>query len=198
MNYSKTVEGYIEKQDKWRDQIIHLRDLLNSCDLKEEIKWGAPSYSLNGKLLIGINGFKNHYCLWFHQGVFLNDKNKKLVNAQEGVTKALRQWRFEEGDQIQDDLVLEYILEAMQNSIDGKELTSQRKTGVSIPSLLKEAFLKDQEFDGAFKKLTPGIQREYAEHIGGAKREDTKLKRLEKCIPIILEGKGLNDKYKNC
>ncbi len=198
ISYSKTIEGYIEKQEKWREQIIHLRNLLNSCGLKEELKWGTPSYSINGKLIIGIAGFKNHFCLWFHQGVFLKDKEKKLINAQEGVTKALRQWRFEESDQIEDDLVLEYISEAMQNSIEGKEVKPQRKTGVSIPPLVQEALSRNKKIDSAFKKLTPGKQREYADHIGGAKREETKLSRLEKCMPMILEGKGLNDKYKNC
>ena len=136
--------------------------------------------------------------MWFHQGVFLKDKEKKLINAQEGVTKALRQWRFKEGDLIVDDLILEYVSEAMQNSIEGKEVKPQRKTGVSIPPLVQEALSNDQKFNSAFKKLTPGKQREYAAHIGGAKREETKLSRLEKCIPMILEGKGLNDKYKNC
>lgn len=198
MEYSKTVDAYFKKEGKWKTQLNHLRELLNNNDLKEEIKWGKPSYSLNGKLIVGIADFKNHYVIWFHQGVFLKDKEKKLVNAQEGVTRALRQWRFEKDDPIEDGIVLNYISEAMQNSLDGKEVKPQRKTGVSIPPFLKEVLSKDKRFDSAFKKLTPGKQRAYADYITEAKRGATKETRLQKIIPMIIEGKGLHDKYTNC
>jgi uncharacterized protein YdeI (YjbR/CyaY-like superfamily) len=142
--------------------------------------------------------FKNHMALWFHQGVFLKDKQNKLINAQEGVTKALRQWRFEEEDEIDSALVLEYINEAIANAAAGKEIKPVKKKEVSIPSILKNAFANDKDLQKSFNDLTPGRQREYAEYIAGAKQEKTKLSRLEKCIPMIKEKKGLHDKYKNC
>ena len=77
--------------------------------------------------MAGIAAFKNHYALWFHQGVFLKDTQQKLVNAQEAVTKALRQWRFEKDDPIETELILAYVEEAIQNSIDGKEIKPQRR-----------------------------------------------------------------------
>jgi uncharacterized protein YdeI (YjbR/CyaY-like superfamily) len=198
MEYSKTVDAYFKKEGKWKGQLNHLRELLNRSGLKEELKWGKPSYSLNGKLIVGIADFKNHYAIWFHQGVFLKDKEKKLVNAQEGITKSLRQWRFEKDDPIEDEVILNYVAEAIQNSLDGKEVKPQKRTGVSIPPFLKAALKKDDKFEEAFKKLTPGKQREYANHIDEAKREATKESRLEKIIPMILQGAGLHDKYKNC
>ena len=198
MEYAKTVDGYIEKQEKWKNQLIHLRKLLAGTALKEEIKWGAPTYTLNGKLIAGMAAFKNHYGIWFFQGVFLKDTHRKLVNAQEGKTKAMRQWRFMEGDIIDEDLVLSYIEEAIQNCKDGKVLKVQPKVGVTIPPVLMEALKKNTKLDAAFNNLTPGKQREYAEYIGEAKREDTQQKRLVKIGPMILEGKGLHDKYKNC
>lgn len=143
-------------------------------------------------------GFKNHYALWFHQGVFLKDKSSMLVNAQEGKTKAMRQWRFEEDDSIDEDLVLYYIEEAIQNCRDGKEVKVKRKVGVTIPPLLRETLKQNSKLNIAFKALTPGKQREYAEYIGEAKREETRQGRLLKITPMILEGKGLHDKYKNC
>jgi uncharacterized protein YdeI (YjbR/CyaY-like superfamily) len=198
MEYAKTVDGYIEKHEKWRNQLIHLRKLLASTTLKEEIKWGAPAYTHNGKLIAGIAAFKNYFGIWFFQGVFLKDSQDKLVNAQEGKTKAMRQWRFQEGDSIDEELVLLYIEEAIQNCIDGKEVKVQRKVGVTIPPFLKMTLKNNTQLAEAFKSLTPGKRREYAEYIAEAKREETRQSRLQKIIPMILNGRGLHDKYKNC
>ncbi|TDI69186.1 MAG: hypothetical protein E2O86_05935 [Bacteroidetes bacterium] len=198
MTDAKKVGAYIVKHKKWGVQLQQLRDLFHKTELKEEVKWGAPSYSLNGKLIAGMAGFKNHCAIWFHQGVFLKDPNKKLINAQEGTTRGLRQWRFEEGDTVEADLVLQYIRESIENNLAGKKIKPQRKKGVVIPHYLKAAFSSNSKFENAFHQLTPGKQREYAGHIGEAKREATKQSRLEKIIPMIIEGKGLHDKYKNC
>lgn len=198
METSEKVTEYIEKHDKWSDELSKLRNIFNKTELTEEVKWGAPAYTLNGKLVAGLAGFKNHYAIWFHQGVFLKNKENKLVNAQEGVTKALRQWRFKEGDPIETDLILKYIQEAIENCIAGKELKPKRKKEVSIPPLLEKALKENKELASAFKKLTPGKQREYADYISEAKREATKESRLQKIIPMVTEGKGLHDKYKNC
>ncbi|NNM23520.1 MAG: hypothetical protein HKO54_08190 [Flavobacteriaceae bacterium] len=198
MERHKTVDAYIEKHDRWGVQLRQLRQILNKTELQEEIKWGAPSYTLDGKILLGIGAFKNHLALWFHQGVFLKDKHNKLVNAQEGKTKALRQWRFEEGDSINEAIVLEYAQECIENCLAGKELKPQRNKKVVLHPKLKEEFKKKPLFNDAFQKLTPGKQREYAEYISEAKRETTQISRLEKIIPMVLEGTGLHDKYKNC
>lgn len=198
MKTSEKVTAYIKKQEKWSDELTVLRSVFQKTELKEEVKWGTPTYTLQGKLVAGFAGFKNHYAIWFHQGVFLKNTENKLVNAQEGVTKALRQWRFEKGDEIEEDLVLNYINEAIENCKAGKEVKPKAKKGVEIPSLLKQALDDDQNLNKAFKKLTPGKQREYAKHIDEAKREATKESRLQKIKPMILAGKGLYDKYKNC
>ena len=93
-------------------------------------------------------------------------------------------------------MILDYLQESIENCLAGKEIKVQRKEGVSIPPYLKTAFGGNPAFNDAFQKLTPGKQREYSEHMAGAKQEPTKKTRLEKIIPMILEGKGLNDKYK--
>jgi uncharacterized protein YdeI (YjbR/CyaY-like superfamily) len=198
MTDSQKVTTYIEKHSKWTVELSQLRSIFKNTELKEEIKWGTPTYTLNKKLVAGIAAFKNHYALWFHQGVFLKDKREKLVNAQDGVTKALRQWRFVKDDPIEIESILAYIEEAIQNSLDGKEIKPQRKKGVTILPFLKNALEQNSELKVAFEKLAPGKQREYTEHIGSAKREETSISRLEKCTAMILEGKGLHDKYKNC
>ena len=198
MNDSKRVDDFIYKQTKWKEELQMLREIILQMELKEEVKWGKPTYTLDGKLVVGMADFKNHMALWFHQGLFLKDKHQKLINAQEGVTKALRQWRFEKGDEIDPDIVMEYVEEAIANCKAGKELKPLRKKEVVIPPLLEDAFKKDVTLKKHFQKLTPGKQREYAQHIAHAKREVTQQSRLEKCIPMIKNGVGLHDKYKNC
>lgn len=198
MTDSEKVDAFIEKQTKWKGKLQQLRKIINKTELKEGVKWGKPTYTLDGKIVVGMADFKNHMALWFHQGVFLKDKNQKLINAQEGVTKALRQWRFKEDDGIDPNVILEYVEEAIANSKAGKELKPERKKSVSIPPLLALAFEQDAALKKHFQKLTPGKQREYAEHIEQAKRETTQKSRLQKCIPMIKNGEGLHDKYKNC
>ncbi|MEM0517058.1 YdeI/OmpD-associated family protein [Aequorivita flava] len=167
-------------------------------ELKEKLKWGKPTYTLNGKLIVGMAEFKNHMALWFHQGVFLKDPHHKLINAQEGVTKALRQWRIEPDDTIDSKIVLEYVEEAIANSKAGKEVKPVRGKSVVIPEILKNAFENDATLKANFQKLTPGKQREYSQYIAEAKREATQQSRLQKSIPMIKKGVGLHDKYKNC
>lgn len=196
MNRVNTVQDYIDGHVNWQTELILLRDLLLDSGLKEEVKWGAPCYTLNGKNVVGIAAFKSYVGLWFHQGVFLKDQNKVLINAQEGTTKALRQWRFQEASEIDTELVRAYIDEAIDNQKAGKEMKPVKAKRVSFPDELTNALAENAELKDKFEQLTPGKKREYAEHIGSGKQEATRLKRLEKSLPLITEGKGLNDKYK--
>lgn len=198
MNSSEKIKKYIEKNAHWKDELVTLRSIFQKTDLKEEVKWGAPAYTIRGSLVAGLGSFKNHYAIWFHQGIFLKDPNKKLINAQEGVTKALRQWKFSEDDEIEPEIILKYLNEAIENARSGRKLKPQIKKELILSSVLEKALKNDQLLSDQFYKLTPGKQREYADHIGSAKREETQLSRLEKSKPMILNGKGLYDKYKNC
>ena len=198
MTDSQKIDAYVAKHTAWTKELQALRNIFQQTELKEEVKWGAPTYTLNGKIVVGYAAFKHHYAIWFYQGVFLKDTEQKLNNAQEGKTKSMRQWRFEKGDPIPEKIVLKYLEESIQNTLAGKEIKPQRKKGVTLPPILKDAFKADASLQKAFGELSPGKQREYAEHIGSAKREATQQSRLEKAIPLILRGEGLHDKYKNC
>ena len=156
-------------------------------------------YDLNGKNVVGLGAFKNHFGVWFFNGVFLKDKNNLLVNAQKGKTKALRQMRFESITDINKDVVLAYVKEAIGNQKAGKEIKPDRsKKETIIPDELQTELSSSNELKASFNNLSPSKQREYCEHIATAKREATKLSRLEKIKPMILQGTGLHDKYKNC
>lgn len=194
-----SVEEYIETNEHFSDALTILRNIINSTGLNEAIKWSAPVYDLKGKNVVGIGAFKNHFCIWFFNGVFLKDKDNLLINAQEGKTKALRQMRFESIKDINKNAVLAYVNEAIDNQKAGKEIKPNRsKKETIIPQELKSELDKNTALANSFNTLSPSKQREYCEHIATAKREATKLSRLEKIKPMILQGVGLHDKYKNC
>jgi len=194
----KNAEEYISIHDQWEKELRQLHEMIIATDLKSEIKWGAPVYTLEGKNVVGLGAFKNHIAIWFYNGALLKDNTSLLVNAQEGKTKALRQIRFEKDDEIKNAILLPYIKEAIQNQREGKEIKPVRIKKVVIPEELSEAFLKDSELKKNFDNLSPGKQREYANYILEAKRDATKLSRIEKIAPMIKKGAGLHDKYKNC
>lgn len=193
----KKINAYLKKHEQWQNFLEPARDVLHSTELEETVKWGVPTYTLDGKNILSLAGFKNHCAIWFHNGVFLKDKDKKLMNAQEGTTKGQRQWRFVVGDKFPKRLVKSYVLEAMDNARSGKTIKPEKKA-LTIPDELQTALDKSKKLQKAFTALTPGKQKEYADHIGSAKQEKTRLSRLDKATPQILQGLGLYDKYKNC
>jgi uncharacterized protein YdeI (YjbR/CyaY-like superfamily) len=191
------VDAYIAKSEKWGSQLAKLRELFLSTEMEETVKWGAPVYTVNGKNVAGLASFKNHYGMWFFNGVFLKDEHKMLVNAQE-TTKGLRQIRFEEGDEIPMDIIHEYVLEAIENEKSGLKIKPKRTADYKMPDQLKSELDASSDLLDAFMGLSKGKQKEYANYISEAKQEKTKVSRLEKIKPMILDGKGLHDKYRDC
>jgi uncharacterized protein YdeI (YjbR/CyaY-like superfamily) len=194
---NEKVTAYIEKKTAWSNELKQLRSILTTLPVEETVKWGSPFYTSGGKNIVGMSAFKSYFGLWFIQGALLKDEKKVLINAQEGKTSAMRQWRFNSADEIDADLIRTYVLEAIDNQQQGKEIKPQKKPLV-IPELLQKALDSDQELKEKFEAMTLGKKRDYADHISDAKREATKLSRLEKIVPMILSGVGLYDKYKNC
>ncbi|MDC9721402.1 MAG: YdeI/OmpD-associated family protein [Urechidicola sp.] len=198
MERSKTVDEYISNHQNWKREITFLRAIALNTSFTETIKWGVPTYTINGKNVVGIGAFKNYVGLWFFNGSFLKDTQNKLINAQEGKTKGLRQWRFLSLDEMDESLILEYLNEAIENQKAGKTIKITRGKPVVIPPELQKILDENKELKSFFEGFTNSKQREFADHIADAKRDATKGKRLEKIIPMILSGVGLHDKYKNC
>jgi len=191
------VTEYIEKKSAWSEELKKIRSILSQLPLEETIKWGAPYYVSQGKNILGMAAFKSYFGIWFTQGALLKDEKKVLMNAQEGKTTAMRQWRFNSMDEIDIDLIKAYAIEAIENQKQGKEIKPQKKP-LLIPELLQEAMNNNQELKEKYEAFTLGKKRDYADYISEAKREATKQSRLDKIIPMILNGVGLYDKYKNC
>lgn len=183
------------KVNHWAEELGKLREIIHKTELVETNKWGGEVYTLNNKNVLGIGGFKNYFTIWFWNGVFLKDESKVLVNANEGVTKGLRQWRFTSAVEINEKLILQYIHEAIENEKKGLSIKPEKKETMRCDFFENE--LKNNALlNEAFLKFTPYKQKEFWEYMATAKQEKTKVTRFEKIKPMILENRGLNDKYK--
>jgi len=199
MKKISSVEDYIEFNETFSEALTLLRELFLSTELTETVKWNAPVYTINTKNVIGLGAFKNHFGIWFFNGIFLKDEHNVLSNAQEGKTKALRQMKFSSINDIDKNIVLKYVKEAIENQKAGKEIKADRsKKETVIPDELNAILKSNSDLMIGFETLTPYKQRAYCDYINSAKRETTKQNRLIKIKPMILKGIGLNDKYKNC
>lgn len=196
MEKTKTPDAYFAKPGPWRDELQAVRKVLLATGLTEEIKWGSPFYTLEGKHVVGLTAFKNYFCLWFPQGALLKDDKKVLMNAQEGVTKAQRQWRMADAKEIKPALIKAYVKEAAAHAKAGKEIKADRSKPLVVPPELQAALDKNKKAKAAFAAMTKTYQREYADYIAEAKQAATKDRRLEKILPMIASGAGLNDKYR--
>lgn len=197
MKTGKTsVPDLIYEMEPWVDELMLLREIILSTGLKEEIKWGGPIYTLDGKNVLALGGFKKFFTIWFHNGVFMSDPEKVLINATEGVTRGLRQWRFTSMKEIKPALVKKYVKEAIENEKAGKRIKPERKPLPEIPIELSNAFKKDKTLKQSFEAFTLGKKRDYLDHIHSAKTAETRVRRVEKAVSNIKAGFGLNDKYK--
>jgi len=197
MKRFKSADDYFNENTLWPEEVARLRKILLATELREEVKWGGPCYTYNGKNIVGIGAFKSYFGLWFHQGALLMDEKSVLINAQEGKTRALRQWRMTKAADIKSSIIKSYVNEAIRNAHLGKEIKADRSKPVVDPAELQRAMRRHKGATAAFKALRRGLQREYAEYIAAAKRDDTKQRRIDKILPMISAGKGLHDQYRS-
>lgn len=184
-------------EGSWKDEIEFMKSLLNSfAELSPTVKWGADVYTFNGANVVSFGGFKHFFSVWFYNGVFLEDSLGVLVNASEGKTKSLRQWRFSGVNEMDAAKIKAYVEEAIQIEKKGMKIVPAKFEPEPLPAILLQKIKENNTLQKAFYKLTPGRQKEYALYLKEAKQENTRVTRLNKIIPLILEGKGLFDKYK--
>lgn len=196
MEKSAKLNAYYEKGHPFRDGIAQLRKLALQSGAQEDFKWQFPVYTIKGKNVFGICKFKNHFGVWFFNGVFLKDPKNMLENAQEGKTKGMRHWKFYSVDDIDEKGVLTYMLEAVVNQEKGLEVKAEKTKKEYIPALLQAELDKNSSLKNSFASFTPYKQKEFCEYVAEAKQEKTQLRRLEKILPMIEKGVGLNDGYR--
>ncbi|THV57186.1 hypothetical protein EZV76_15595 [Flagellimonas alvinocaridis] len=189
------VDFFFEKDTPWQSAYKQLRKIILDCGLIEELKWGVPCYTHNGKNVVLIHGFKDYSALLFHKGVLLKDTEGILVQQTENVQSA-RQIRFTREAQIQEmeSTLKTYLYEAVEVEKAGLQVKLKKTSEFDMPEELQTKLDTDTEFKTAFEALTPGRQRGYMLYFSQPKQSKTRISRIEKSFPKILDGKGYNER----
>lgn len=195
MKGTKTADDYFAMRTAFEEEQLVLRSLILETGLEETIKWGIPVYVWNKHNVIGMCAFKAYFGIWFYQGALLADSAKKLINANEGTTKSLRQWRMQTMQEINGTLIQQYIYESIDNFKAGRIQLPEKNKPLILPDELISDLAK-HGLTATFETLSLTKKRDFAEYISTAKRTETKLSRLEKIRPMIEGNIGLNDQYK--
>ncbi len=188
------VDSFINREKKWQEEFKQLREILLHTPLTEDMKWGVPCYTEQGKNVVLMHGFKEYCALLFVKGVLLKDTAGVLITQTENVQSA-RQIRFTNVDQIieMEPILKAYILEAMDVEKAGLKVSFKNTEEFAIPEEFQSSLDEDPALQSAFKALTPGRQRAWLFYFSAPKQSKTRIARIEKSIPLILAGKGIND-----
>src|ERR1051325_1025710 len=182
-------------RERWAAEIAEMRQVLGGFAMKEECKWGKPTYTVNGKNVVIIQGFKEYFGLGFFKGALLKDPKKVLVQLDQ--VQAGRVMKFTSAKDItaKAAAIKAYVREAIAVEKAGLRMKRRETSDFPVPEELTERFRRDPRFKRAFEALTPGRQRSYLYHFAAAKQPATRVTRIEKAMPAIFEGRGFLERF---
>jgi uncharacterized protein YdeI (YjbR/CyaY-like superfamily) len=188
------VDFYFRKAGNWQEEYTKLRKIILECELTEELKWGVPCYTYQKKNVVLIHGFKEYCAILFVKGALLKDADGILVQQTENV-QAGRQIRFTNSREIikMKPVLKSYINEAIEIEKAGMKVAFKKPSEFKMAEEFKNKLNESPALKKAFEALTPGRQRAYLLYFSAPKQSKTREARVEKCIPQILNGMGLND-----
>lgn len=188
------VDAFMSRATEWKEEFEQLRRMMLTLELTEELKWGVPCYTVNGKNVVLIHGFKEYCAILFVKGALLKDPKGVLIQQTENV-QAARQIRFSNVEQVisLEPTLKEYVQEAIDNEKAGLAVVLKEVQDIPIPEEFQQVLDENPELKAAFEALTPGRQKAYNRYFTEPKQVKTRLARIEKYTPSILDGKGLND-----
>jgi len=189
------VDFFFSKAKQWQKEFEKLRRIILDCEqLTEELRWGKPCYMFQENNIVLVHGFKDYCALLFFKGALLKDPKGILIQQTENV-QAARQIRFTHVREIveMEPILKAYIEEAIEAEKAGLKVSYKKTSEFSIPEEFQNKLNKMPALKTAFYALTPGRQRGYILYFSGAKQSKTRESRIEKCMPKILDGKGLDD-----
>jgi len=193
-NTNPKVDWFFTKAKQWKEEYEKLRMIILDCGLTEELKWGVPCYTFEDKNIILIHGFREYCAVLFHKGVLLKDPKKILIQQTENVQSA-RQIRFTNLTEIYElePVLKKYIMEAIEVEKSGVKVELKTASEYKVPEEFQYKLDKIPALKTAFHALSPGRQKSYLFNFSQPKLSKTREARIEKYIPKILDGKGLDD-----
>lgn len=191
---NRKVDVILSKAKRWREELTTLRRIVLDCGLTEELKWYQPCYTFQKKNVVLIHGFKEYCALLFFKGALLKDPKGILIQQTENV-QAARQIRFTNVREIvkMEPVLKAYIHEAIEVEKAGLKVKLKTTADFRIPDEFHKKLDEIPALKTAFRALTPGRQRAYIFYFSQPKQPKTREARVEKCMPQIFNGKGLND-----
>ena len=188
------VDTFISKAHQWQEEYLKLRTIVLDSGLTEELKWGVPCYTFEKSNVVLMHGFKEYCALLFVKGALLKDPNGILITQTENV-QAARQVRFTSIQEIEElePILKAYIHEAIEVEKGGLKVDFKKTTEFKVPEEFQSKLNENPALKTAFYALTPGRQRAYLLYFSAPKQSQTRESRIEKCMPQIYNGKGLND-----
>ncbi|RAV59545.1 hypothetical protein DIU36_05485 [Mucilaginibacter rubeus] len=188
------VDFYFNKAGKWQEEVEQLRSIVLDCGLTEELKWGCPCYTFRESNIVLIHVFKEYCALLFFKGALLSDTHNILIQQTENV-QAARQIRFTNAGEIagQRSILKAYIYEAIEVEKAGLKVNLKQTEDFAVAQEFQQKLNTIPALKTAFEALTPGRQKAYLLHFSQPKQASTREARVEKWMPQILNGKGLND-----
>lgn len=193
--FNPKVDAVLAEPGPWTDAFQALRRIVLACGLTEELKWGQPCFTLGGRNVVLIHGFKDYCALLFMKGALMQDPGGLLVQQSANVQSA-RQIRFKTLQEIRDlePRVTAAVLDAIEVERSGRSVVKKTTADFIVADEFQAVLRQDGDLKAAFERLTPGRQRGYLLYFAAAKQAQTRLARIAKCAPAILQGKGLDDR----
>ena len=188
------IDAFLGKAKKWREEFEKLRSIVLACGLTEELKWMHPCYTFENKNVVLIHGFKEYCALLFFKGALLKDARGILIRQTPHVQSA-RQIRFTNVQEIAklERTLKEYVFEAVEVEKVGLKVEYKKTSDFKVPEEFQNKLNEIPALKAAFEALTPGRQRAYLFYFSQAKQSKTRASRVERCVPQILKGKGMDD-----
>ena len=189
------IDAFIDRADRWQEEMRALREILLDSGLDEELKWGKPCYTAQGANIVIMQPFKPHLSLMFFKGALLAD-SEGLLRSQGEDTQAALRMEFTTPEQVSErrSALRSYVEEAVAAEEAGLEVPTKDVADYEVPTELADRLREDETYREAFDGLTPGRKKSYLLHFAGAKRSETRKRRIESCRAKVLEGKGFHER----
>lgn len=185
------VDEFVSRAGKWRGELQKLRGILRDCGLEEELKWGKPCFTVDGRNVAILQPFKEHCSLMFFKGALLEDTHG-LLRSQGKNTQSAKRLEFRSEREITKAALRSYVKQAIAVEKAGLTVAFPAKHDLELPEELTRAFARSRKLEKAFAALTPGRRRAYVLHFTGAKQSATRAARVARCVPGILAGRGID------
>lgn len=198
--YDPRVDAYIEKSASFAQPVLnHVRELIHKVcpDIVETIKWGFPHFEHKKRPQFNIAAFKQHCAFGFWLAALMTDQHGILQLEEKSSMGSLG--RITSLDDLPSDKIMtSYLKQSLKLTDEGARVAKVAKqpvASIAVPDDFAAELRKNKKALAVFEQFAPSHRKEYLEWITGAKREETRSKRITEALEWLAEGKPRHWKY---